>query len=126
MALSKVLQTASYAIMAVGLFLLFFLGARAFGQITDPAQVQGRPRQQGNRPGFGVASLISTGLVDSTSSSPIASAAGSPVPAAANKSANGNSKNENSAKPPEQQPDTVKANQGMEREPKLTPKGGRQ
>jgi len=44
--LSKIWQTASYGFMAIGLFLLFFLGAQAFARITDPSQVIGKPRQK--------------------------------------------------------------------------------
>lgn len=44
--LSKIWQTVSYGFMAIGLFLLFFLGAQAFARITDASQVVGKPRQK--------------------------------------------------------------------------------
>jgi hypothetical protein len=63
-ALPRVWQAVSYAGMAIGLFLLFFLGARAFAQITDSAHVQGKPRQQTGIPGLGLTPVLPNGLIE--------------------------------------------------------------
>lgn len=98
--LSRVGQTAGYALMAVGLFLLFFLGAQAFGRLTDPAQVYGQPRQKPSSTDYVLQSVIP--LVDSNY---VASAAsfGSVVadPSGKNKAAGAPNENANSAKQPQ-------------------------
>lgn len=60
--LSRIWRPVSYAMMAIGVFLLFFLGARALAQITDPSQVQGRPRHHHDTGGTGFTSFLPLGF----------------------------------------------------------------
>jgi hypothetical protein len=56
--LSKIWQTLTNIVLAVGIFLLFFLGAKALAQLTDSSQVIGRPRQHVNKAGMGLSSFL--------------------------------------------------------------------
>jgi hypothetical protein len=64
--LSRIWRPVSYAMMAIGVFLLFFLGARALAQITDPSQVQGKPRQHHDNGGVGFTPFFPLGLGSSS------------------------------------------------------------
>jgi hypothetical protein len=55
---SKATQTVSYGVIAVGLFLLFYIGARAFAQINDQEYVEGKPRQQSGAASLGLEALL--------------------------------------------------------------------
>lgn len=70
--LSKIWQTASYGFMAIGLFLLFFLGAQAFAKITDASQVVGKPRQKPSPVDYAMHTVLP--FVNSTSVSTVSPA----------------------------------------------------